>query len=49
MSCKGYDSYDISLQEEVLVMTPIFAFLADSPMHAKITNTLVPLSSLNPC
>ncbi|OAV93399.1 hypothetical protein PTTG_09817, partial [Puccinia triticina 1-1 BBBD Race 1] len=49
MSAQGFDAYDVGLQEEVLVMTPVMSFLADSPMHAKITNTPVPLCSLNPC
>ncbi|KAI9603142.1 hypothetical protein H4Q26_002456 [Puccinia striiformis f. sp. tritici PST-130] len=49
MSTEGFDAYDVRLEEEVLVMTPVLAFLADSPMHAEITNTPVPSSSLNPC
>ncbi|POW12028.1 hypothetical protein PSTT_04775 [Puccinia striiformis] len=46
---EGYDAYDAILEKDVLVMTPVLAFLGDSPMHAEITNTPVPSSSLNPC
>ncbi|OAV92081.1 hypothetical protein PTTG_08799 [Puccinia triticina 1-1 BBBD Race 1] len=49
MCRNGYDAYDVSLEEEVLVMTPVFSFLADSPMHAEITSTPVPSAALNPC
>jgi hypothetical protein len=30
-------------------MASVLCFLADSPMHAEITNTPVPGNSLNPC
>ncbi|KAI9617016.1 hypothetical protein H4Q26_010654 [Puccinia striiformis f. sp. tritici PST-130] len=46
---EGYDAYNAILEKDVLVMTPVLAFLGDSPMHAEITNTPVPSSSLNPC
>ncbi|KAA1074973.1 hypothetical protein PGT21_026041 [Puccinia graminis f. sp. tritici] len=35
--------------EEVLVTGIVLCFLADSPMHAEITNTPNPGTSLNPC
>jgi hypothetical protein len=49
LSSQGFPAYDIGIGEDVLVMTVVLAFLADSPMHAEITNTPVPLVSLNPC
>ena len=49
MSNKGFDAYDSTIGQEVLVMTSILCFLADSPMHAEITNTHVPGNSLNSC
>ena len=45
----GFIAYDITIGQEVLVMTSILCFLADSPMHAEITNTHVPGNSLNSC
>jgi hypothetical protein len=35
--------------EEVLVNGHVLCFLADSPMHAEVTNTPNPGNSLNPC
>ena len=49
MSNKGFDAYDSTVGQEVLVMTSVLCFLADSPMHAEITNTHIPGVSLNPC
>ncbi|EFP92743.2 uncharacterized protein PGTG_18762 [Puccinia graminis f. sp. tritici CRL 75-36-700-3] len=49
ISSEGFDAYDVSLSEEVLVMTSVFSFLGDSPMHAEVTSTPVPSAALNPC
>ncbi|KAA1100370.1 hypothetical protein PGTUg99_023983 [Puccinia graminis f. sp. tritici] len=45
----GFEAYDMTLSQTVLVMAPLLCFMADSPMHAEITNTPVPGPSLNPC
>ncbi|KNZ64413.1 hypothetical protein VP01_1031g6 [Puccinia sorghi] len=49
MTLDGFEAYDISIGQPVLVMSMMLFFLADSPMHAKITNTQIPCASLNPC
>jgi hypothetical protein len=49
MAKKGFTAYDSTIGQEVLVMTSMLCFLADSPMHAKITNTHVPGNALNSC
>jgi hypothetical protein len=49
MTLEGFEAYDISIGQPVLVMSMMLFFLADSPMHAEITNTPVPGASLNPC
>ncbi|KNZ57692.1 hypothetical protein VP01_2098g2 [Puccinia sorghi] len=45
----GFPAYDYSIHEPVWVISVVLCFLADSPMHAKITNTPNPGASLNPC
>ncbi|KAH9819229.1 hypothetical protein DFH28DRAFT_1080489 [Melampsora americana] len=45
----SYHTYNHQLETEVLVMTVVLCHLGDSPMHAEITNTLNPSSSLSPC
>ena len=49
MATNGCVAYDHSLQQEVLMMTVPLCLLADSPMAADFTNTLIPGSSNNPC
>ncbi|KAI9621907.1 hypothetical protein KEM48_007515 [Puccinia striiformis f. sp. tritici PST-130] len=50
MIVDGFRAYDVLLGQPVLiVMSMMLCFLADSPMHAEITNTPVPGASLNPC
>ncbi|KAH9822523.1 hypothetical protein DFH28DRAFT_864089, partial [Melampsora americana] len=49
LSTNGFVAYDPLLDTEVLVMTVVLCHLGDSPMHAEITNTLNPSSSLSPC
>ncbi|OAV88755.1 hypothetical protein PTTG_28931 [Puccinia triticina 1-1 BBBD Race 1] len=45
----GFVAFDSHIMQEVLVTGLVFSFLGDSPMHAEITNTPNPGSSLNPC
>ncbi|OAV87337.1 hypothetical protein PTTG_29470 [Puccinia triticina 1-1 BBBD Race 1] len=45
----GFTAFDSHIMQEVLVTGLVFSFLGDSPMHAEITNTPNPGSSLNPC
>ncbi|KAI9622649.1 hypothetical protein KEM48_007139 [Puccinia striiformis f. sp. tritici PST-130] len=50
ITTNGFIAFDYGLQQEVLVITSVvMCFLGDSPMHAEITNTPLPGSSLNPC
>ena len=49
MAVEGYEAFDISVNETVLVMSVVLCFLGDSPMHSEITNTPIPGTSLNPC
>jgi hypothetical protein len=49
MTLKGFEAYDVSIGQPVLVMSMMLFFLGDSPMHAEITNTPNPGASLNPC
>ena len=46
---KGFIAYDPMTKSEVLVMSVVLCFLADSPMHAEVTSTPYPGSSNNPC
>ncbi|KNF00664.1 hypothetical protein PSTG_06077 [Puccinia striiformis f. sp. tritici PST-78] len=49
MATEGYAAYDCTISQPVLVQTVVLCFLADSPMHAEITNTPNPGNALNPC
>lgn len=49
MSQEGAPAYDTSIGSYVLVVAVPLAHLADSPMHAEISNTNNPGSSLHPC
>ncbi|KNZ56139.1 hypothetical protein VP01_2488g1, partial [Puccinia sorghi] len=49
LATDGVVAQDASLAEEVLIMSVFLCFQADYPMHAGVTNTLVPNVSLNPC
>jgi hypothetical protein len=49
MASDGFHSYDVTISQEVLVTSVVLCFLANSPMHAKVTNTSNPGGSLNPC
>ncbi|KAA1094188.1 hypothetical protein PGT21_012514 [Puccinia graminis f. sp. tritici] len=49
MIVDGFDAYNVSISQPVYVMSMMLCFLADSPMHAEITNTPNPGTSLNPC
>ncbi|KAH9457090.1 hypothetical protein Pst134EA_020987 [Puccinia striiformis f. sp. tritici] len=46
---EGFPAYDCTLGEEVLIVSTVLCFLADSPMHAEITSTPMPANSLHPC
>ncbi|KAH9819653.1 hypothetical protein DFH28DRAFT_886252, partial [Melampsora americana] len=45
----GFTAYDHQENSEVLVMTTVLCHLGDSPMHAEVTNTMNPTTSLTPC
>ncbi|KAA1114601.1 hypothetical protein PGT21_014993 [Puccinia graminis f. sp. tritici] len=45
----GFEAYDHSISQVVLVTSTVLCFVADSPMHVEITNTPNPGASLNPC
>ncbi|OAV95433.1 hypothetical protein PTTG_26678 [Puccinia triticina 1-1 BBBD Race 1] len=45
----GCPAYDSGLGKEVLVTTSLLCFLADTPMHAEITSTVMPNNARNPC
>ncbi|OAV88544.1 hypothetical protein PTTG_28998 [Puccinia triticina 1-1 BBBD Race 1] len=49
LTTKGVAAYDCGLSEEVLVTTSLICFLADTPMHAEITSTVMPANACNPC
>ncbi|KAA1125883.1 hypothetical protein PGTUg99_014867 [Puccinia graminis f. sp. tritici] len=49
LATDGRVAHDSSLGEDVLIMSMVLCFQADSPMHAEITNTPLPNVSLNPC
>lgn len=42
-------AYDCGEDAEVLVVPVVLCHLGDSPMHAEISNTLNPSSTLTPC
>ncbi|KAH9812707.1 hypothetical protein DFH28DRAFT_1061525, partial [Melampsora americana] len=46
---EGFVAYDEKIQKEVFVMTVVLCHLGDSPMHAEVTNTMNPTTSLTPC
>jgi hypothetical protein len=49
IATRGFTAYDSMLKSEVLVMSVVLCFLADSPMHAEATSTPYPGASNNPC
>ncbi|KAA1120550.1 hypothetical protein PGTUg99_017274 [Puccinia graminis f. sp. tritici] len=49
LSSEGAFAFDATLKEEVMFMCIPLAFLADSPMAAKFTNTPNPGKANNPC
>ncbi|KAH9813956.1 hypothetical protein DFH28DRAFT_835426, partial [Melampsora americana] len=46
---EGFVAYDENIQKEVFVMTVVLCHLGDSCMHAEVTNTMNPTTSLTPC
>jgi hypothetical protein len=49
MALEGFTAYDSHIAEPVLVHSVVLCFLADSPMHAEVTNTPNPGQSNHPC
>jgi hypothetical protein len=49
LATDGHFAYDSLLKQDVLIMSVIMAFLADSPMHAEITSTPLPANANSPC
>ncbi|KAH9816916.1 hypothetical protein DFH28DRAFT_890898 [Melampsora americana] len=49
LSREGGDAYNGSIQKDVLVVVVQLAHLRDFPMHAEITNTNNPGTSLHLC
>jgi hypothetical protein len=49
LATEGVTAYDAALDAEVLIMSHVLCFQADSPMHAEVTNTPLPNNTLNPC
>ncbi|KAH9815307.1 hypothetical protein DFH28DRAFT_969339 [Melampsora americana] len=48
-SSTGFQTYDCSIQQDVLVVPFILCHTGDSPMHAEISNTTNPSGTLSPC
>ncbi|KAH9820031.1 hypothetical protein DFH28DRAFT_885450, partial [Melampsora americana] len=48
-SSAGFQTYDCSIQRDVLVVPFILCHTGDSPMHAEISNTTNPSGTLSPC
>lgn len=46
---EGFVAWDSAVGEEVTVMVVVLCFLGDSPMHAEISNTKIPGTTLTPC
>ncbi|KAH9816454.1 hypothetical protein DFH28DRAFT_890933, partial [Melampsora americana] len=49
LSTFGAQGFDASIGQEVMIMAIPLCFLGDSPMHAEISNTRNPASTLTPC
>ncbi|PLW08809.1 hypothetical protein PCASD_22471, partial [Puccinia coronata f. sp. avenae] len=49
MAQDGFAAYDCTISQPVLVHSVVLCFLADSPMHAEVTNTPNPGQSNHPC
>ncbi|PLW52727.1 hypothetical protein PCANC_16005 [Puccinia coronata f. sp. avenae] len=49
MAQDGFAAYDCTILQPVLVHSVVLCFLADSPMHAEVTNTPNPGQSNHPC
>ncbi|KAG0148750.1 hypothetical protein CROQUDRAFT_692746, partial [Cronartium quercuum f. sp. fusiforme G11] len=45
----GFFAHDCTLKKQVLAVPFVLCHLGDSPMHAEISNTMNPASTLNPC
>ncbi|KAH9813552.1 hypothetical protein DFH28DRAFT_973720 [Melampsora americana] len=49
LSSQGAHAYNASINQEVMIMAIPLCFVGDSPMHAEISNTCNPASTLTPC
>ncbi|KAH9815296.1 hypothetical protein DFH28DRAFT_279386 [Melampsora americana] len=49
LSSQGAHAYNASMNQEVMIMAIPLCFVGDSPMHAEISNTCNPASTLTPC
>ncbi|KAA1076465.1 hypothetical protein PGT21_007921 [Puccinia graminis f. sp. tritici] len=49
LQTEGVVAYDSSISEEVLVTSFLLCFLADTPMHAEITSTVMPANARSQC
>ncbi|KAI8444470.1 hypothetical protein BY996DRAFT_6435255 [Phakopsora pachyrhizi] len=49
LSSSGFTAFDCSIQEDVLVLSVVLLFIADSPMYTEITSTMQLNVSLQPC
>ncbi|EHS64534.1 uncharacterized protein PGTG_22322 [Puccinia graminis f. sp. tritici CRL 75-36-700-3] len=49
LATDGHFAYDSLLKQDVLIMSVIMAFIAESPMHAEITSTSLPANANSPC
>ncbi|KAH9808220.1 hypothetical protein DFH28DRAFT_866842, partial [Melampsora americana] len=45
----GFQTYNCSIQQDVLVVPFILCHTGNLPMHAEISNTMNPSSTLLPC
>ncbi|KAH9810780.1 hypothetical protein DFH28DRAFT_1131520 [Melampsora americana] len=49
LSTEGFDAFDLSSGQEIMVMVVVLCHLGDSRMHAEICNTTNPANTLAPC
>ncbi|KNE94118.1 hypothetical protein PSTG_12547 [Puccinia striiformis f. sp. tritici PST-78] len=49
MQEEGFPVHGCTSGKEVLIVSTVLCFLANSPMHAEITSTPTPANSLHPC
>jgi len=49
MTTNGFEAYNSGLHQNVLVMSVVLSFQADTPMHAEITSNPLPGVALHAC